>query len=58
MMKLKPKISGSFRSVDGANMFCRIRGYLSTLRKQGVPVLDALVDLFTGNLVFPAFDAK
>jgi transposase len=58
MMKLKQKISGSFRSVDGANMFCRIRGYLSTLRKQMVPVLDALVNLFVGNLVFPAFDSK
>jgi transposase len=46
MMKLKQKISGSFRSSDGAIMFARIRGYLSTLRKQGQNVLDALIDLF------------
>jgi len=49
MMKLKQKISGSFRSADGVKMFCRIRGYLSTLRKQGQNVLDALIALFSGN---------
>jgi len=49
MMKLKQKISGSFRSSDGAIMFSRIRGYLSTLRKQGQNVLDALIALFSGN---------
>jgi len=49
MIKLKQKISGSFRSTDGAKMFCRIRGYLSTLRKQGQNVLDALIALFSGK---------
>ena len=49
MMKLKQKISGCFRSEDGAKRFCRIRGYLSTLRKQGRNIMDALVDLFLGN---------
>jgi len=49
MMKLKQKISGSFRSADGAKLFCRIRSYLSTLRKQGQNVLDALIALFSGN---------
>jgi transposase len=50
MMKLKQKISGCFRSEDGATMFCRIRGYLSTLRKQNRNVLDALISLFSGNI--------
>lgn len=53
MMKLKQKISGCFRSQDGARMFCRIRGYLSTLRKQGCNVLDAIVQLFMGNSISP-----
>jgi transposase len=43
MMKLKQKISGSFCSSDGAEIFCRIRGYISTLKKQGCNVLDALL---------------
>lgn len=49
MMKLKQKISGSFRSEEGARQFCRIRGYLATLRKQELNVLDALLNLFAGN---------
>ncbi len=49
MMKLKQKISGCFRSEDGAKRFCRIRGYLATLRKQGRNIMEALVDLFAGH---------
>jgi len=58
MMKLKQKISGGFRSQEGATMFCRIRSYLSTLRKQGMPVLDALVSLFMGDPIFPELKAE
>ncbi|MEO1685658.1 MAG: transposase [Cyanobacteria bacterium J06631_12] len=53
MMKLKQKISGCFCSATGANQFCRIRGYLSTLRKQGLTVLDTLTSTFTNQPVFP-----
>jgi transposase len=49
MMKLRQKISGGFRSMEGAQMFCPIRGYLSTLRKQGIDGLDALKQLFVEN---------
>jgi transposase len=53
MMKLKQKISGGFRSQEGAQMFCRIRGYISTLRKQGIDVLDALRQVLLGTPIFP-----
>ena len=53
MMKLKQKISGSFRSESGAEIFSRIRGYLSTLQKQGHDLFDALVQLFIGIPISP-----
>ena len=40
--KLKQKISGCFRSHGGANVFCRIRSYLSSSKKQGHSALHAL----------------
>jgi transposase len=49
MVKLKQKISGTFRSLSGAQMFCRIRGYISPLRKQGLNVLAAFISLFSGS---------
>lgn len=54
MMKLKQKISGCFRSFQGAEHFCRIRAYISTLRKQRIPILHALRSLFEGSIVMPA----
>lgn len=53
MMKLKQKISGGFRSVAGAQIFGRIRGYISTLKKQGLNVLEALKQVFLGNPTMP-----
>ena len=53
MVKVQQKISGSFRSWDGAQFFCRIRGYLSTSEKHNISSADALKTLFNGD--FPDF---
>lgn len=49
MTKVKLKVSGCFRSQAGARDFCRIRGYLSTARKQGWPMLHAMKSVFLGT---------
>ncbi|AOY59045.1 IS66 family transposase [Desulfococcus multivorans] len=50
MTKVQQKISGCFRSMKGAAIFCRVRSYLSTCRKHGVRASIALRLLFEGKL--------
>ena len=50
MTKVQQKISGCFRSFAGAQVSCRVRSYLSTCAKHGLPPTHALNILFSGGL--------
>jgi len=50
MTKVHQKISGCFRSMDGALIFSRIRSYLSTCRKNNIHASEALYCLLNGKL--------
>lgn len=53
MNKVKQKVSGCFRSLTGAKLFCRARSYISTVKKQGLNVREALTRVFEGNAFMP-----
>ena len=55
MMKVKQKVSGSFRTMGAARIFSSIRGYISTVRKNGGCVIDAIRDAFDGKSFIPSF---
>ena len=54
MMKVKQKISGTFRTQDGADTFTAIRAYISTARKQGHNVINAVHGAFVGQPFMPS----
>ena len=49
MPKVKQKISGCFRTLQGAQTFCIIRSYLDTMRKQGHNMFEVLRQTFIGR---------
>ena len=53
MLKLYMKISGCFRTLTGALHFCRIRSYISTVRKNDLPVMESIKNAFLGNPFIP-----
>ncbi len=58
MIKVKQKVSGAFRTRSGAETFCAIRSYISTVRKQGVSVIQALYDALLGYPFIPAVSGQ
>jgi len=57
-MKVQQKVSGMFRTDQGATAFCRIRSYLSTARKNALGAMDALARVFNGTPFVPIFDTS
>ena len=54
MLKVKQKISGCFRTEKGAAQWCRLKSYVSTMRKQGRGVMEAIRSVFGGTTILPA----
>lgn len=54
MVKVQQKISGTFRSEQGAKIFCRIRGYISTAKKNACSIIDAIQNALQGNPFVPS----
>jgi len=58
MVKVKQKISGAFRTQTGAETFCTIRSYISTVRKHDRNVIGAIHDVFSGRLFVPGVSTR
>jgi transposase len=58
MIKVQQKISGLFRTMAGAEIFCRIRSFISTARKQGLNVIESICQIMTGNQIYLNFSCS
>jgi transposase len=54
MLKVKQKVSGCFRTEKGAEEFCRMRSYISTMKKQGHSVMETIKSVYAGKILMPA----
>jgi len=54
MLKVKQKVSGCFRTEKGAEEFCRMRSYISTMKKQGHSMMDSIKSVFAGTIMISA----
>jgi transposase len=55
MPKVKQKVSGCFRTLQGAKNYCVIRSYCATMHKQGTNIFESLVATFKGTTPQPSF---
>ena len=53
MLKVRVTVSGCFRTLEGARCHARIRSYIATLRKHGLPVLEYLRHALDGRPFLP-----
>ena len=54
MIKVKLKVSGTFRTREGADAFCAIRGYISTAKKNGINIIEAIKGVFNNIPYIPS----
>lgn len=53
MVKLRQKISGCFRGPEGQNVFCKVRSYVSTMKKQGHNILESIWNAIGAKATMP-----
>ena len=58
MIKIHQKISGTFRTEEGAKAFCHMRSYISTARKNTIGAMDAMTRLLGDNPFIPTFGSS
>jgi len=56
MLKVKQKISGCFRTDRGVREFCRLRSYLSTMKKQNKEAMAAVQSIYAGKALMPLLE--
>ncbi len=57
MIKVQQKISGLFRTYIGAEQFCSIRSFISTVRKQGLNVIESIYQIMIGRQIYLDFQS-